>query len=165
MRGMLVEGQLCLKKESFYEKSWMFFRVIWTNRYDVPHHGRIEPSSPREEEPESKSSMVNYKGPITRSRAKFVNLVTYLDSKEAFGSIEGNWSHFSGQNERDEIFSKTWSQRCGAEARVDQTFSLDFPFQVSFFSNFNLGVIFLIFPTRKFKNNCLLFSFLFSTLS
>ena len=64
--------------------------------YDVPHHGRIEPSNPKGEQPESESPMVNFKGPITRLRAKFVNLVTYLDNEEAFGSLEGNESHFRG---------------------------------------------------------------------
>ena len=49
--------------------------------YDVPHHGRIKPSSPREEEPKFESPTTNYKGPNTRSMAKFVNLVTYLDNK------------------------------------------------------------------------------------
>ena len=54
--------------------------------YDVPHHGRSDPSSPREEESKLESPMVqdeSYKGPINQSRAKFVNLVTYLDNKEA----------------------------------------------------------------------------------
>ena len=39
------------------------------------------------------SPMVSYKGPITRSRPNFVNLVTYLDDKGAFGSLGGNYSH------------------------------------------------------------------------
>ena len=48
---------------------------------DVPHHGRSDLNSPREEESGSKSSMVqekSYKVTITRSRAKFVNLVTWM---------------------------------------------------------------------------------------
>ena len=57
---------------------------------DVPHHGRSGPRSPRKEEFKLRSPMVSYKGPITRLRAKFVNLVTYLDDKGAFGSIEGH---------------------------------------------------------------------------
>ena len=51
----------------------------------VSYHGRFDPSSPREEEPESESPMMqekSYKGAITRSRTKFVNLVTYLDNKD-----------------------------------------------------------------------------------
>lgn len=53
---------------------------------DVPHHGRSDPSSSRDEEFEFKSPMVqeeSYKGPITRSKTKFDNLVIYFDSKEA----------------------------------------------------------------------------------
>ena len=49
----------------------------------MPHHG---PSSPREEEFELEGLMVqeeSYKGPITRSKVKFVNLFTYLDNEEA----------------------------------------------------------------------------------
>ena len=53
------------------------------------HHGRFNPRSPRKEELELGSPMVSYKGPITRSRAKFVKLVTHLDDKEAFGSFKG----------------------------------------------------------------------------
>ena len=47
----------------------------------MPHQGRVEPSSLKEEELTFESSMMNYKGPITRSMAKIINLVTYLDSK------------------------------------------------------------------------------------
>ena len=47
----------------------------------MPHYGRIEPSSSREEELKFEILTMNYTGPITRSRAKFINLVTYLDIK------------------------------------------------------------------------------------
>ena len=57
---------------------------------DVPYHGRSEPSHLRKEEFEFERPIVNYKGPITRSRVKFVNLSTHLDKKEAFGSLKGN---------------------------------------------------------------------------
>ena len=62
--------------------------------YDVAHHRRFGPRSPRKEESKLGSPMVSYKGPITRSRAKFVNLVTHLDDKGAFESLGGNWSRF-----------------------------------------------------------------------
>ena len=63
-------------------------------RYYEPYHGKCGPRSPRKEESMLGSPMVSYKGLITRSRAKFVNLVTHLDDKGAFGSLEGNWSCF-----------------------------------------------------------------------
>ena len=56
----------------------------------MPHHGRFEPNNPRKEEPEFENPMVSYKSPITRSMAKFINLVIHLDGKEAFGGLEGN---------------------------------------------------------------------------
>ena len=62
--------------------------------YDVPHHGRFDPINLRKEDPELESPMVSYNGPNTRSRAKFVPFVTHLDDKEAFESLEGNWSQF-----------------------------------------------------------------------
>ena len=46
----------------------------------MPHHGRL---GPRKEEPESASQMVSYEGPITRSRAEFINLVHHLDNMKA----------------------------------------------------------------------------------
>ena len=54
----------------------------------MPHHERFGPRSPRKEEPELGSPMVSYKVPIMRSRAKFIKLITHLDDKEAFGSME-----------------------------------------------------------------------------
>ena len=56
----------------------------------MPHHGRLGPRSPGKEKPESGSQMVSYEGPITRSRAEFINLVTHLDDEKAFGSLEGS---------------------------------------------------------------------------
>ena len=65
--------------------------------YDVPHHGRIEPSSPRKEEPKFESQMhVSSKGSKTRSSAKFVNLVTHLDDK---GICDGIWDRAQRQLE------------------------------------------------------------------
>ena len=58
--------------------------------YDVPHPGRFGPRSPRKEQAELGSPMVSYKGLVTKLRAKFVILVTHLDGKEAFGSLDGN---------------------------------------------------------------------------
>ena len=55
----------------------------------MPHHGRFGPRSPRKEELELESP-ISYKDPIMRSSAKFINLVTHLDDKEAFGSMEGS---------------------------------------------------------------------------
>ena len=63
-------------------------------KWDVPHHGRFDPISPRKEEPELGSPIVSYKGPNTGSMAKFVPLVTHLDGKETFRSLKGNWSRF-----------------------------------------------------------------------
>ena len=60
----------------------------------MPHHERFGPRSPRKEELEFGSPMVSYKDPIMISRIKFINLVTHLDDKEAFGSMEGSWGCF-----------------------------------------------------------------------
>ena len=67
-------------------------------RYDVPHHERFDPTNPREEEPEFEKTMVSYRGPITRSRAKFIN-ITHLDNKAAY---EGDWK-FLRRNKRFKI--------------------------------------------------------------
>ena len=69
----------------------------------MPHHGGFGPRSPRKEESKLGSLMVSCKGPITRSRAKFINLVTQLDDKGAFGSLEGNWSCIRRETSKLEI--------------------------------------------------------------
>ena len=69
--------------------------------YDVPHHGRFSLKSPRNEEPDLGSLMVSYKDPIMKSKAKFINLVTYLDDKEAFGSMEGSWGRFQHETKKE----------------------------------------------------------------
>ena len=58
--------------------------------YDVRHHGRCL----RKEESKLGSLMISYKDPITKSRAKFIDLVTYLEDKETFGRMEGSWGRF-----------------------------------------------------------------------
>ena len=70
----------------------------------MPHLGRTEPSSSRKEDLEFESPIMSYKGLITGSRAKFINLVTHLDSKEA---CEGD-REFSGQNEKDSELHNSW---------------------------------------------------------
>ena len=51
----------------------------------MPHHGGT-----RKEEPEFENPMEqreHYKGPITRSRAKLVNLITYFGCKEVWDAL------------------------------------------------------------------------------
>ena len=47
---------------------------------DVPHHGGIGKEKPELESPMKQGKL--YKGPITRSKATLVNLITYLDCTE-----------------------------------------------------------------------------------
>ena len=72
----------------------------------MPHHGRFGPRSLRKEEPELGSPIVSYKDPIMRSSAKFINLVTHLDDKEAFGSIEGSWGRFQRETKKEKILAR-----------------------------------------------------------
>ena len=60
----------------------------WEGQTSVPLHGRFEPRNRREKEPKFENPMVSYEGPIMRSTAKFINLVTHLDSKKAY---KGDW--------------------------------------------------------------------------
>ena len=76
----------------------------------MPHHGRIEQSSLRKEEPKFEGPMVSSNGPKI-SRAKYVmNLVTYLDGKgmcEGVWELRGNWSHLRGEQGR----VRNWSRK------------------------------------------------------
>ena len=86
------------------------WKVGHYSHHDVPHHGNTGPSGPIKEEPKFENPTeqgAHYTRPITQSRAKLVNLVTYLDSTEA---CEGDREHgkqlgsFSVRNEEGENF-------------------------------------------------------------
>ena len=64
----------------------------------MPHHGGTRKEEPETENPTEQGE--HYKGPITCSRATFVNLITYLDCievSEASGAIWVNSGAF-GKN-------------------------------------------------------------------
>ena len=110
-------------------KKWLIRFVHLTpvardvSHVDVRHHGRIEPSSPREEEPKFESPTMNYKSPNTRSRAKFVHLVTYSDNK---GMCKGDLKpkmeleSSSVRNEKVIKCHNSWRQQPSAEAWTEQ---------------------------------------------
>ena len=69
--GVGVEDGVDLRENPFQQ-----------GRDDVPHHGGTGKEELEFENP--KEQREHYLGPITRSRSKLVNLVTYLDCKEVW---------------------------------------------------------------------------------
>ena len=95
---------------------------------------RFDPRSLRKEEPKLGCPMVSYKDPITRSRSKFVNLVTHLDGKESFPtfqSLEGIGVISEAKLGRFKIAAR-WLGRGSALALIRGLNKLEFPFKPLF---------------------------------